>query len=765
MRKLGPGVCAVRGTVVLLSLAAAVAAQIPVDLPDPDGRAGDPSKPVQVYILAGQSNMVGMGDLSGAQNVYTGVYLSSDPAVPEGPLPIYRVGNFKVGRILTFRENGEETEAPLERGSLEVPETGSYRVHCGFAGQPDCVMRIDGAEVFRRPAGDGWNPDPITLRAGQRYRFDLDGVQGMPPRLWMERADLLGHGDLEAVVRREGKFPWLIDDAGAWTVRHDVYFQEARLAEGGKGSPLSATSNGKSIGPELGFGHVLGEFHDAQVLLIKTAQGNRSLGFDFRPPSSGRTAPDNEFEAAEYRLMVKGVRDTLARIGEVVPDYQGQGYEIAGFVWFQGHKDSGSDQAIAEYEQHLVHLIQDVRAEFDVPDLPVVVGTVGFGGAAMADKFLRILDAQMAVGDADRHPEFAGRVASVDTRPFWREVDESPKNQDYHYHRNAETYLLIGDALGRAMVGLRGGVAAERPVAVRRAARGGSAASGERTAAEREALRPIVLDGIAAAYARDPRQRAALEQERSQVRDPKANQFLRGATFGLVNCYQEVGIDAYDWKPFGPDLDAVEWDYTSFDPPETQPLDQPNRFRTVTFPDGCASWFVPDFEPVAVGWGSGKQPFGQLDGQLEPLSPNCSAPFCRCGEPPRTLWEKEVLLGRATLDVPPLREGHRYRIVVGGSAHVQAGEGYALWIDGEPLFTSTVGVGMRQGGQPRGAMIDEAARVVADPIEVLRQPSVPLAHLHRRDLLPDDVVEEGRLRERARDRVARVHRDASHAVD
>ncbi len=112
MRILGLGVGAVRGTVVLLSLAAAAAAQIPVDLPDPDGRAGDPTEPVQVYILAGQSNMVGMGDLSGAQNVYTGVYLSSDPAVPEGPLPIYRVGNFKVGRILTNRENGEDTDAP-----------------------------------------------------------------------------------------------------------------------------------------------------------------------------------------------------------------------------------------------------------------------------------------------------------------------------------------------------------------------------------------------------------------------------------------------------------------------------------------------------------------------------------------------------------------------------------------------------------------------------------------------------------------------------
>jgi len=43
------------------------AAPIPLSLPRPDGRPGDSSKPVKVHILAGQSNMVGMGDITGAQ--------------------------------------------------------------------------------------------------------------------------------------------------------------------------------------------------------------------------------------------------------------------------------------------------------------------------------------------------------------------------------------------------------------------------------------------------------------------------------------------------------------------------------------------------------------------------------------------------------------------------------------------------------------------------------------------------------------------------
>ena len=39
---------------------------VPAQLPDPDGEPGDATKPVQVYILAGQSNMVGFGQLKGS---------------------------------------------------------------------------------------------------------------------------------------------------------------------------------------------------------------------------------------------------------------------------------------------------------------------------------------------------------------------------------------------------------------------------------------------------------------------------------------------------------------------------------------------------------------------------------------------------------------------------------------------------------------------------------------------------------------------------
>jgi len=688
------------------------AADVPAQLSDPDSRAGDLAKPVKVYILAGQSNMVGMGDISGATNMYSGVFQSSDPAVPQRTLQIYKVGLYKTSALQVQAPDGTVTEEPIAKGFFTVQQQGLYRIHCGFQASANCVLKVNGTEVYRGEQNQIPVHEEISLSPGKRYSFAISEFSETPPRFWLEKKDLLGNGDLEAVAKREGKFPWLVDEDGEWTVRQDVYFQEARVAENGKGSPLSATSNGKSIGPELGFGHVLGAYHDEQVLLIKTAMGNRALGFDFRPPSSGRTDPDNKFESLEYKLMVEGVRRTLSNIEKIVPGYRGAGYEIAGFVWFQGHKDSFSEQLIAGYEQNLVNLINDVRKEFEVPKLPCVVATVGFGGNNMSEKFRRILKAQMAVGDAARHPEYSGTVATVDTRKFWREVDQSPKNQDYHYNRNAETYLLIGDAMGRSMVRLLGGTAEPLPLPEQSAHSIALAVedSAEHRVAEQKALQPIILDGIAASYVGDARNRKALEVEAMGIRPARNNQFLRGAMYGLVNCYNAAGITDYDWHEFGPDLDQVTWDHYSFDPPETLPLEKGNRFRKVTFPAGMENWVAPSFDAQKMGWKRGKQPFGQLGGKQVPLSETCTSVFCRCGVQPESLWEKEVLLVRGTLDLPPLKPGHRYRIVLGGSAHVNSGEGYALYANGKILNQSPVGVGIRQGGQPRGAFIHDEDR-------------------------------------------------------
>ncbi|MHC4087380.1 MAG: hypothetical protein ACYSU5_19560 [Planctomycetota bacterium] len=101
----------------------------------------------------------------------------------------------------------------------------------------------------------------------------------------------------------------------------------------------------------------------------------------------------------------------------------------------------------------MVNFINALRAEFNAPDAPFVVATIGFDGGPYApdSAYGKIHAAQMAVGDPDKHPEFAGNVMTMDTLGYWRSVAESPVSQGYHYNRNAETFMLVGDAMGRAM--------------------------------------------------------------------------------------------------------------------------------------------------------------------------------------------------------------------------------------------------------------------------------------------------------------------------
>jgi alpha-galactosidase len=685
----------------------ASAKDIPAQLPAPDAKPGDATKPVKVYILSGQSNMVGMATLSGAKNSYTGIYFSSDPEMPAGPLDIWQVGGFKVAPLAVFTVDGTPARDPIAQGSFEVPERGVYQIQCGSGQSSFVSMEVADKPVYSRAAGSTPVRQKITLEPGKRHPFNITGFSGKAPHFWLQKLDLLGNGDLEAVVKREGMFPWLLDGAGNWAARQDVWLQEARLTPGGTGSPLIPTWNGKTFGPEIGFGQVLGTFHDEAVLLIKTAQGNRSLAFDFRPPSSGRNDPKNEFESAEYKLTIQGVRETLAKIDKVVPGYKGQGYEIAGFAWWQGHKDSFAEKDIAEYEKNLVNLINDLRKDLNAPTMPVVIAGLGFGGHNMPEKFCGIMNAQLAVGDPAKHPEFAGTVASVDTRDFWRVVDESPKGEDYHYNRNAETYLCVGDALGRAMVGLLGGKVEALPQAPRpkpAPAPSATEPTEEQQAAARARLAPIILDGIVPAFIANPEHQTAIAAGAKGDRPQRPNQFLRDAIDSLVNINNTAGIHEYDWHVFGKDLRDAEWDVFSFDPPETQPKAQPNRYRKVSCPAGMENWFAPDFDSAKAGWKKGLPPFGQLDGKLEPLG-ECDRNGCGCGEKPRTLWDKEVITIRGTFDIPPLKGGHRYRIVVGGSNHVMSGEGYAIYANGKLLAESKEGVPNRAGGQPRGGHV------------------------------------------------------------
>jgi methionine-rich copper-binding protein CopC len=328
-------------------------------------------------------------------------------------------------------------------------------------------------------------------------------------------------GTLATLTQTENKFPNLrngtVLDAAGYSIRNDVWYRGLIAATGNDKLKVGQGTSTSAIGPELGFGHVMGYHHDEPVLVLKSSQGGRALGWDFLPPGSvqypsgtstyagygdspgswitGTTPVPTAFYGG-YQFDQCFLRKAdWAPAGAANPnsttaasvldnwqnDYAGPGkpfegmtFEIAGFAWFQGWNDglSGTAAYANRYEQNMAQFIRQIRAYYETrypgkikPKAPFVIATAAFEGwdEAYLNQYptrRAVLNAQHAVSsDPVKYPDFVGNVKTMEARGFWRDASISPipgGGQGFHYNRHAETFMLVGDALGRGMIDLLG---------------------------------------------------------------------------------------------------------------------------------------------------------------------------------------------------------------------------------------------------------------------------------------------------------------------
>lgn len=338
------------------------------------------------------------------------------------------------------------------------------------------------AATFMVTATDDPLPDPDGKSA--------DMSQPVQVYLLLGQSNMLGFGRIEPgkkgeegslihAVEKKGLYPFLVDEEGNWTERRDV--RNVRVMGSGLGGKRLfnnewMTIKGKAIGPEIGIGHHVGEAVDAPVLILKSCIGNRALGWDLLPPGSegfeftdsrGKTwihpgykgspekwekgtepEPIKWYAGMQYDGDIARARSVLDDLATYYPG--ATGYEVAGFFWWQGDRDSRSEALSSRYEQNLVTLIKQLRKEFDAPSAKFVCASLGQTEKGTTDGGGRILDAMLAVdGESGKYPEFRGNVAAVYTHPLSRGGSSGG-----HYNSDAETYMNVGEAMGRAMVRL-----------------------------------------------------------------------------------------------------------------------------------------------------------------------------------------------------------------------------------------------------------------------------------------------------------------------
>jgi len=315
---------------------------------------------------------------------------------------------------------------------------------------------------------DASKPVQVFLIMGQSNTLEMGKVKGP-------------EGSLEHAVKEEKLYPFMVDDAGAWSKRDDVRNVHV-MGSGGPGKTRQMrndwlTVSGRKVGIEQGIGHKLGDAIDAPVLILKSSIGNRSLGWDILPPGSesyeftdpkdGKTyvyagygqSPDRWLKGTEpkpigwsaglqYKGDVARAKAVLKDLGKYYPG--ATKYEVKGFLWWQGDKDRYNAGHAQKYGENLVRLVAALRKEFDAPDAKFVCATLGQTekGAAKGNE-QAILDGMMALSDAKQNPALKGSVATVYTHPL-----SMGSASNAHYGGNAKTYMNVGLAMGDAMVKL-----------------------------------------------------------------------------------------------------------------------------------------------------------------------------------------------------------------------------------------------------------------------------------------------------------------------
>ncbi len=244
---------------------------------------------------------------------------------------------------------------------------------------------------------------------------------------------------------------------------------------------FGASAGGPKIGPEFTFGIYMEKATDAPILLIKTAWGGKSLHTDFRPPSAGpyvfnetqlagfqkqgkdlaaMKAEKEKATGVYYRLMIEHVKKVLGDLKRVVPTYDAaQGYELAGFAWFQGWNDlvDGGTYANRDkpggydaYSDGMTHFIRDVRKDLQAPKLPFVIGVLGVGGptALYGPDQQRYKVTHQVFRDAmaapANLPEFKGNVAAVLAEKYWDQELTAAKAKENELKQKAKKLATDG---------------------------------------------------------------------------------------------------------------------------------------------------------------------------------------------------------------------------------------------------------------------------------------------------------------------------------
>ena len=193
-------------------------------------------KPVKVYILSGQSNMVGIGQANPSGMTRYNTYVSAEKDAKKGAtLSIYR-GEYNPDTNYDRLEPIEthhvmlgywpHTSFPtvdgpsthVARAFIRIDRPGRY----SFQSSSGSVLELDGKVICEYKPGVEPKTEIVKLQPGT-YPIKVTFFERGRSNLSYKFYDV--PGSLHTVVKEQGKYPYLATKDGEWVSRDDVWYK------------------------------------------------------------------------------------------------------------------------------------------------------------------------------------------------------------------------------------------------------------------------------------------------------------------------------------------------------------------------------------------------------------------------------------------------------------------------------------------------------------------------------------------------------------
>lgn len=183
--------------------------------------------------------------------------------------------------------------------------------------------------------------------------------------------------------------------------------------------PVFGLSIKKGFASEIKLGRVLADVLPEDVYIIKFGIGSTNLAQHWSATIPGPL----------YEELCRIMNEALGCLEDL-----GRKPKLSGFFWMQGEKDGANVNHANNYENNLSKFIEQLRIDFDEPELPFIIGRLN--AELHHAPFLNISEANLTM---IRHAQ--EMIAVNIPHVTFVDTDHVPLKEDYHFSARGQVVL------------------------------------------------------------------------------------------------------------------------------------------------------------------------------------------------------------------------------------------------------------------------------------------------------------------------------------